>query len=248
MVLVNFSVFFLVVFVIFCWCLCFWISFIIPFSLLNFVLLFFFLLSFFWGLLGDYISSCCCYSFSFLLLFVFLLLRVLFLHHLCCSYLLFLPFLSCFFACISFDCSCCCGCCLYSIPPLSHLVFLLLPRPPRAHLKRRNTGNNKYFILFAFGGALRKCPFTISWFIVVLWWISFIHRTCFVWCSWKMFWGTKGLFLASLLLLLLSLLLLLPLFLGVRNRAFFRISFVSCVCTLWIRCLLFSCSLFWLSA
>ena len=107
------------------------ISLIIPFSLLNFVLLYFFLLSFFFFgfylvflLLSSFCSSLMCPSHK----------------QLCYSNVFFL---SCFFACISINCSCCCGSCprsssfsyfgSYSPPsasasygkqPISHLVCL----------------------------------------------------------------------------------------------------------------------------
>ena len=44
------------------------------------------------------------------------------------------------------------------VPPLSHFLCFLLPRPPCA-LEKENHGKNNYLILFAFRGSLRKCPF-----------------------------------------------------------------------------------------
>ena len=61
--------------------------------------------------------------------------------------------------------------CFLLVPPLSHLLFLLLPKPPRALAKESN-GKNKYLILFASGGSLRKCPFKKSLFL------SFVDFFC----------------------------------------------------------------------
>ena len=49
---------------------------------------------------------------------------------------------------------------LVLIPPLSHLVFFFSPGP-RANFTRK-TMEETHFILFAFRGSLRKCPFTES--------------------------------------------------------------------------------------
>ena len=169
MVLVNFSVFLLVVFVIFCWCLCFWFSFIIPFYFFNFVIFSSCCLSSFLGCM----SSCSC--FFPLLLFFFLLLCFLFFityvilvffflsFLLLCMYLvwlfLLLWFLSLFLLFLS-------------------LCFFFSPAPPRA-LEQENNGT-KIFHFVCLSGILAKMSFhriIVSFF---LWWISFIHRTLFL--------------------------------------------------------------------
>ena len=48
-------------------------------------------------------------------------------------------------------------CYFFLVPPLSHLLCFLLPRPPRA-LEKDNREKNNYLILFAFRGSLQKCP------------------------------------------------------------------------------------------
>ena len=113
-------------------------------------------------------SFCSCYFF-FLLLLVFLVFPSL--SHQCFSY--FFHFLFC--SCISFDCSCCCV--SFSLFLLSIFCFFFSRRPPRA-LEKENHGKNNYLILFACRGSLRECPCkkVIAFF---LWWISFLHRTCF---------------------------------------------------------------------
>ena len=61
---------------------------------------------------------------------------------------------------------------LVIIPPLSQLVFLLLPRPP-ARIWTGKQWTKKQIILFAFRGSLRKCPFTESLFLFSL--VDFFH-------------------------------------------------------------------------
>ena len=91
-------------------------------------------------------------------------------------------------------------CFLLLVPPLSHLLCFLLPRPPRA-LEKDNHGKNNYLILFAFQGSLRKCP--LRKIIVYFSFVAFF-------CPQNMFLldilgicfsGSKGLFVASYLLL-----------------------------------------------
>ena len=90
-------------------------------------------------------SSCFCVYYFPAVVFFLLLCFLLFI-----TYVIFIlsSLLLCFFACISFDCSCCCGFVL--IPPLSHLVFLLLPRPPRA-LEKENNGRKLISFCLPFG-------------------------------------------------------------------------------------------------
>ena len=224
MVLVNVSVFLLVVFVFFCWCLCLWFSFIIPFFFLQFSF-FFFLLSFFF--FGLYVFLFLFFSPSPLASFPSLVFP--FLHHLC--YFCFFSFLSCFFACISFDCSCCCGSCHYS-SSFSACVSSS-PQPP-ARIWTGKQWTKKQIILFAFRGSLRKCPFTESLFLFSL--VDFFHP--------------QNMFLFHVLGLSFEV---------VRDSLLFHICFfcvwclahnllsvqlVSCACILWIRCLLCSSSSF----
>ena len=140
----------------------------------------------------------------------------------CFFFLLFVLSSSCFFSfsCVSFcgsplSCSYVFLCPLFSfrisfdfffalcffllVPPLSHLLCFLLPRPPRA-LEKDNHGKNNYLILFAFRGSLRKCPLRK---IIVFFFCGFLLSTehVFVRYTWNMFWGSKGLFVASYLLL-----------------------------------------------
>ena len=81
------------------------------------------------------------------------------------------------------------------IAPLSHLVLFLLPRPPRA--LERKTMEETYFILFAFRGSLRICPFTESLFLFFFRWFLSSTEHVFVSCSWPMFWWSDGFFVAS---------------------------------------------------
>ena len=162
-----------------CWlCLFFFVgasasefSFIIPFLFLQFsLILFFFLLSFFFFwvvcllVLVFFFPSSCLFSFScvsfssspmfFLFYFPFFPASL----HL--SRLIVLAVVV-----------------LVIIPPLSQLVFLLLPSPPRAFEQESNGLKNKSFCL-PIGD---PCENVISQnhCFFFLWWISFIHRTCF---------------------------------------------------------------------
>ena len=164
MVLVNLSVFLLVVFVLFCWCLCFWLSFIIPFfSLVFFVLPVIFLP--FWS----YNSSCSC-SVSFhppvlpsLVSFLFITYVVL----------IYFSFISCFLACISVW--------LFLLWKLLSLFLLFLilcvffSPGLCAQLKRNTMKKNTYFVLLAFGDLCEKILSQNDCFLF-LWWISFIHQ------------------------------------------------------------------------
>ena len=66
---------------------------------------------------------------------------------------------------------------LVIIPPLSQLVFLLLPSPPRAFEQESNGLKNKSFCL-PIGDPCENVLSQNHCFFF-LWWISFIHRTCF---------------------------------------------------------------------
>ena len=124
---------------------------------------------------------------------------------------------------------------LVIIPPLSQLVFLLLPSPPT----RIWTGKHwtkKQIILFAYRRSLRKCPFTESLFLFSV--VDFFHP--------------QNMFLFHVLGISFE---------GVRDSLLLHICFfcvwclahnllsvqlVSCACILWIRCLLCSSSSFFL--
>ena len=127
--------------VCFCSCLCFSLALIIASSLLNLALVLFFVLSFFLG--GDFMFFCsCCFLSSFCsCMCVFLLNN--------CDILFFFP--------VSLRVSRSSVFLLFfiGVPPLSHYLYIFLPRPPRA-LEKKNHGKNTYLILFAFRGSLRK--------------------------------------------------------------------------------------------
>ena len=101
------------------------------------------------------------------------------------------------------------------VPPLSHLFWFLLPRPPRA-LEKENHAKNNYLILFAFWGSLWQCPLhkIIVFCFIDIGGFLLSAEHVLVRCSWNMFWGSKGLFVASYLLLFRCF--------GVWSRAFFR--------------------------
>ena len=66
---------------------------------------------------------------------------------------------------------------LVIISPLSQLVFLLLPSPPRAFEQESNGAKNKSFCL-PIGDPFENVLSQNHCFFF-LWWMSFIHRTCF---------------------------------------------------------------------
>ena len=135
---------------------------------------FVFWLSFlFWGL----------HVLCFLLLLIFILLCFLLLIYLCFFFL---------FACILFDCSCCCVY-LFFLFLLSYLLFFFSPGPRARTWKGKQWKHISHFVCFV---------------------AFFCPQNIFVWCSWNMFWGSKGFFAASFLLLFCCF--------GVWKRAFFR--------------------------
>ena len=120
---------------------------------------------------------------------------------------------------------------LVIVPPLSQLVFLLLPSPPRAFEQENNGLKTNHFVCLS--GILTK----MSFYRIIVYcfgWISFIHRTCFVSCSRTIFWGSKGLFVASYLFFCIWRL----------AHNLLSVQLVSCACILWIRCLLCKSSSF----
>ena len=165
MVVVNFSVFLLVVFVFFVGAS----ASDSPSSFLFFYLVFFFLPVVFL-LFGLYVFL---FLFFSLLLFSFLLLC--FLLFITCVILLFLPFFPAslhvsrviVLAVVV----------LVIIPPLSQIVFLLLPSPPRAFEQESNGLKHKSFCL-PIGDPCENVLSQNHCFFF-MWWISFIHRTCF---------------------------------------------------------------------
>ena len=85
-------------------------------------------------------------------------------------------------------------------------LFLLLlifccffsPPPRELALEKENYRKNKSLILFASRGSLRKCPFITPCVFFSL--VNFLcPQNMFVWFSRNMFWGSKGLFVASFL-------------------------------------------------
>ena len=195
MVLVNFSVFLLVVFVVFVGASASDSPSSFPFLSWIFIL--------------PYYSSCCL-SFggvTSLLVLVLLLFLLLFTFlHLCVLLLITYVILICFF--LSFLLLC-----LYLVWLILllwllslFLLFLILcfffsPGPP-CTLEKEDNGNDKYFILFAFGGALRKCPLTKPLIVLFFGGFSSSSEHVFVGCSWNRFWGRRALFVASYLLFL----------------------------------------------
>ena len=114
------------------------------------------------------------------------------LHDLCCSYLVSLYFLLL---------------CMYLVWLFLLLWFLFLlllfrvlcfffSPGPRAHLKRKIM-EETYFALFAFRGSLRICPFTESLFLLSLGWFLSSTEHVFVSCSWILFWWSDGFFVVS---------------------------------------------------
>ena len=123
---------------------------------------------------------------------------------------------------------------LVIIPPLSQLVFFLLPSPPPRAFEQVKQWTKEQIILFAYRGSLRKCPFTESLFLFSV--VDFFHP--------------QNMFLFHVLGLSFE---------GVRDSLLLHICFcfvwylahnllsvqlVSCSCILWIRCLLCSSSSF----
>ena len=134
----------------------------------------------------------CVFFFSFsILLLVFLLLCVLlFMTYavLTCS-----SFISCFFACISFDCSCCCGFSPYC-SSFSSCAFLL-PRPLRT-LEKENNGRNIFHFVCLSGIFANMSFHRIIVYFFFRWFLSSTEHV-FVSCSWPMFWWSDGFFVAS---------------------------------------------------
>ena len=168
MVLVNFSVFLLVVFV--------FVGAPVSDSPSSFLfsffkLVFFFFLSVVFLLFGLYVFLFLCFFSPILFLFL-LLCFLLFITYVI---LLLLPFFPAslhvsrviVLAVVV----------LVIIPPLSQLVFLLLPSPPRAFEQESNGLRNKSFCL-PIGDPFENFLSQNHCF-VILWWMSFIHRTCF---------------------------------------------------------------------
>ena len=152
--------------VLFCF-LCFWLSLIIPFFLI-FVL---FCCSCCLSSCFCYMLSCSCHS-SYHPPAYFPPLVFPSLNHLSYSYFILFSFS---FACISFDCTCCCGFLSFF---LLFLILYFFFSTPCAHLKTKNNGKNNYLILFASGGSLRQCPFTTP--CCFLWWDLFLSTNMFV--------------------------------------------------------------------
>ena len=123
------------------------------FSFLFSILFCFFF--FFWG--GGYVLLLLC----FFLLQFFPSLVFPSLHHQCYSFMF--PF----FACISFDCFCCCGFCPYSSSFSSRVSSS--PQAPRA-LEKENNGKTSFCLPF---GVLSQHHCFFLWF-------SFVHITCFL--------------------------------------------------------------------
>ena len=98
----------------------------------------------------------------FLLLLIFLLLFFLFLitsYSYYCSWFVFS-----FFACILFDCSCCCVISAYSSSFLS--CFFFSPGPPRARTWKGKLWKKTSISFFASEGSLRRCPVKKSLFLL----------------------------------------------------------------------------------
>ena len=122
---------------------------------------------------------------------------------------------------------------LVIIPPLSQLVFLLLPSPPRAFEQESNGLKNKSFCLPFWDPCENVLSQNHCFFF--LWWISFIHRTCFLFHVLGLsFEGVRD-----------SLLLHICFFcVWCLAHNLLSVQLVSCACILWIRCLLCSSSSF----
>ena len=186
MVLVNFSVFLLGVFVLFVGASASDSPSSFPFLSLIF-LLFLPLLSFFFCF-GLYLFlfllffSSCFFFFSFA---SFSSSPMLFL--ICSS------FLSCFFACISFDCSCCCSSCVYS-SSFSSCVSSSPQAPARTWKGKMETTSISFCLPFG-----ELCEIVLSKNSVCSFG-GFLSSTehVFVSCSWNMFEGVRD----SLLLLI----------------------------------------------
>ena len=114
------------------------------------------------------------------------------------------------------------------VPPLSHLLSFLLPRPPRA-LEKEHQWKEQLSHFVCLSGIFAKMSFAQSnCLFIFLVDIFLFTEHVFVRYSWNMFWGSKGLFVASYLLLyrcfgvwcravLLANLSLVPTFLGIRS-------------------------------
>ena len=127
----------------------------------------------------------------------------------------FCSFILSFFACISFDCSRCCGCL-----SLLLLFFIIRFSSPCARLKRKN-GKQTSFILFV----LSK--------VLVSLWISLVHKACLFDLFGMCFEGVRH-YLLLIICYLLSWCL---------EKFVLSVQLFSCAWILWIGCLCCSCFL-----